>query len=133
MPNVSFDCISTSVRCNVNGAGVARLSRKLAFKSAVGVTSAAARFLIDVGRRGGRVLSRSVQPLLADQIERPSTPASPQHRSENAETPYKVSKHERPPLRRVPAAPLRPSIHQANGFNGVAAYGPSSAGWRSWR
>src|SRR4249920_3760175 len=95
MPNVSFDCISTSVRCNVNGAGVARLSRKLAFKSAVGVTSAAARFLIDVGRRGGRVLSRSVQPLLADQIERPSTPASPQHRSENAETPYKVSKGER--------------------------------------
>src|SRR5678816_2963481 len=90
MPNVSFDCISTSVRCKVNGAGVARLSRKLAFKSAVGVTSAAARFLIDVGRRGGRVLSRSVQPLLADQIERPSTPASPQHRSENAETPYKV-------------------------------------------
>src|SRR6478735_8876023 len=77
MPNVSFDCISTSVRCNVNGAGVARLSRKLAFKSAVGVTSAAARFLIDVGRRGGRVLSRSVQPLLADQIERPSTPAPP--------------------------------------------------------
>src|SRR6478609_8362633 len=95
MPNVSFDCISTSVRCKVNGAGVARLSRKLAFKSAVGGTSAAARFLIDVGRRGGRVLSRSVQPLLADQIERPSTPASPQHRSENAETPYKVSKGER--------------------------------------
>src|SRR6187401_2083365 len=95
MPNVRFDCISTSVRCNVNGAGVARLSRKLAFKSAVCVTSAAARFLIDVGRRGGRVLSRSVQPLLPDQIERPSAPASPQHRSENAETPYKVSKGER--------------------------------------
>ena len=92
------------------GAGVARLSRELAFKSAVGVTSAAARFLIDVGKRGGRFLSRSVQyrRQIKSNVPSPQRPPSIVQRTQKHHTRYR-SKNVRCAAERTIS---RPSVHQ---------------------